>query len=48
MNLNGTLRDKNQKLINYDGDILVPFSIESPLSRVQKSIKPGMTLFYNR
>ena len=52
MNLNGiwkyALRDKNQKLVNYDGDILVPFSIESPLSGVQKSLKQGMTLFYNR
>ena len=52
MNLNGiwkyALRDKNQKLVNYDGDILVPFSIESPLSGVQKSLKPGMTLFYNK
>ena len=52
LNLNGewkyALREKNQKLVNYDGDILVPFSIESPLSGVQKSLKPGMTLFYNR
>ena len=52
MNLNGiwkyALREKGQKLENYDGDILVPFSIESPLSCVQKSLKPGMTLFYNK
>ena len=52
MNLNGiwkyALREKGQKLGNYDGDILVPFSIESPLSGVQKSLKPGMTLFYNK
>jgi len=52
MNLNGiwkySLREKGQKLGNYDGDILVPFSIESPLSGVQKSLKPGMTLFYNK
>ena len=52
MNLNGkwkyALRNKGQKLGNYDGDIIVPFSIESPLSGVQKSLKPGMTLFYNK
>ena len=53
LNLNGkwkyALRNKDQNLGNeYDGDILVPFSIESPLSGVGKSLKPGMTLFYNR
>ena len=53
MNLNGkwkyALREKNKNLDDkYDGDILVPFSIESPLSGVQKSLKPGMTLYYNR
>ena len=52
MNLNGewkyALREKGQKLGNYDGEILVPFSIESPLSGVQKALKPGMTLFYNK
>ena len=53
LNLNGiwkyALRNKGQNLGNeYDGDILVPFSIESPLSGVGKSLKPGMTLFYNR
>ena len=52
LNLNGkwkySLRNKGQNLENFDGDILVPFSIESPLSGVQKSLKPGMTLFYNR
>ena len=53
LNLNGkwkyALRGKGQDLGNkYDGDILVPFSIESPLSGVGKSLKPGMTLFYNR
>ena len=52
LNLNGkwkyALRAKNQKIGEYDGDILVPFSIESPLSGVQKSLKPGMILYYNR
>ena len=52
MNLNGkwkyALREKGEKLGEFDGDIIVPFSIESPLSGVQKSLKPGMTLFYNK
>jgi beta-galactosidase/beta-glucuronidase len=53
LNLNGkwkyALREKGKNLDDkYDGDILVPFSIESPLSGVGKSLKPGMTLFYNR
>ena len=53
LNLNGkwkyALREKGQNLDDkYDGDIIVPFSIESPLSGVGKSLKPGMTLFYNR
>ena len=46
---NQTLREKGQNLGDkYDGDILVPFSIESPLSGVGKSLKPGMSLFYNK
>ena len=53
LNLNGkwkyALREKGQNLDDkYDGDIIVPFSIESPLSGVGKSLKPGITLFYNR
>ena len=53
LNLNGkwkyALREKGVNLNDkYDGDIIVPFSIESPLSGVKKSLKPGMTLFYNR
>ena len=53
LNLNGkwsyALREKGQNLEDkYDGDILVPFSIESPLSGVGKSLKPGMSLFYNK
>ena len=52
-NLNGkwkyALREKGMNLGDaYDGDIYVPFSIESPLSGVGKSLKPGMTLFYNK
>ena len=53
LNLNGkwkyALREKNQNLgSEYDGDIYVPFSIESILSGVGKSLKPGMSLFYNK
>jgi len=53
LNLNGkwryALRSKGLNLGDeYDGDIYVPFSIESPLSGVGKSLKPGMSLFYNR
>ena len=52
MNLNGlwkyALREQGQKLDNYDGNIVVPFSIESPLSGVKKALKPGMILYYNR
>ena len=53
LNLNGfwkyALREKGQSLDNkYDGDIIVPFSIESPLSDVGKALKPGMTLYYNK
>ena len=53
LNLNGiwkyALRDKGQNLGDkYDGDIVVPFSIESPLSGVGKALKPGMSLFYNK
>ena len=52
LNLNGVwkyaLRTPNQEIGNYDGDIIVPFSIESPLSGVQKSLKPGLVLWYNK
>ena len=49
LNLNGkwkyALREKNQNLgSEYDGDIYVPFSIESILSGVGKSLKPGMII----
>ena len=52
LNLNGVwkyaLRNPNEEIGNYDGEIIVPFSIESPLSGVQKSLKPGLVLWYNR
>ncbi len=33
---------------NYDGEILVPFSIESALSGVEKALKPDERLWYRR
>ena len=53
LNLNGkwkyALRNKAFDLGDkYDGDIYVPFSIESPLSGVGKALKPGMSLYYNK
>ena len=52
LNLNGewdySLKKGNDKP-EYDGKILVPFSIESPLSGVyNKSLEPGMTLWYKK
>ena len=52
LNLNGeweySLKYGNQKPY-YKDKIIVPFSIESPLSGVKgKSLKPGMTLWYKK
>ena len=52
MNLNGewdySSKNKNEKP-EYNGKIIVPFSIESPLSGVSgKSLKPGMILWYKK
>ena len=33
---------------NYDGNILVPFSPEAPLSGVNRQLKPQETLWYRR
>ena len=52
LNLNGEWLyslSNNDEQPKYIGKILVPFSIESPLSGVSgKSLEPGMTLFYKR
>ena len=52
LNLNGEWLyslTNNTKNPQYEGTILVPFSIESPLSGViGKSLEPGMTLWYKR
>ncbi|MGL1891548.1 MAG: glycoside hydrolase family 2 [Spirochaetaceae bacterium] len=34
--------------INWEGDILVPFAIETELSGVTKPLKPGQSLWYRR
>ncbi|MGD9604856.1 MAG: glycoside hydrolase family 2 protein [Bacilli bacterium] len=50
LNLNGYwdyhISDSNALPIHYDGKILVPFPIESLLSKVYKHIKPNEYLFY--
>lgn len=53
-NLNGlwgyqvTSMDKKKKNVQYDGEILVPFSIESSLSGVEKRFNPTDRLWYRR
>ncbi len=50
LNLNGywkyAIRKKTEPLGEYDGDILVPFSPESLLSGVMKTVTPDDTLYY--
>lgn len=53
LNLNGlwdyTISDKDAKLPgNYDGQILVPFAIESALSGVKEKVGPDQKLWYKR
>jgi len=52
LNLNGTWRYAMTSSADtpaaYDGDILVPFSPEAPLSGVGRQLKPGETLHYFR
>lgn len=53
MNLNGlwnyAIRPKeDKKCENYDGEILVPFGVESPLSGVMKTLTENDKLWYNR
>jgi hypothetical protein len=51
-NLNGlwqyALTGKDQRPTNYDGEILVPFPIESSLSGVMKRVGPDQALWYRR
>ncbi len=53
LNLNGlwdyAIRPKEEiEVKNYDGQILVPFPIESALSGVKKKLKPKQKLWYRR
>lgn len=52
LNLNGiwqyALRDNDTTPEQLDGDVLVPFSIETPLSGVQRQLLPGGTLWYRK
>ena len=54
MNLNGlwnyavTDMKVSKKEVHYDGEILVPFAIESSLSGVQRTFLPSDKLWYSR
>jgi len=52
LNLNGEWSyslNNGKEMPNYNDTIIVPFSIESPLSGVfNKTLKPGMTLWYKK
>ena len=52
LNLNGyweyAIRKDEAKPSKMDGKVLVPFSIESPLSEVQRQLLPGELLWYRR
>ena len=52
LNLNGVweyaIRENGALPAAYDGEIVVPFSPESPLSGVDRQLKPGQTLWYRR
>lgn len=52
LNLNGVwdyaIRKDARPPAAYDGKIVVPFSPESPLSGVQRQLKPDQTLWYRR
>jgi len=52
LNLNGkwqySIRDESEEPAKYDGEIVVPFSPEAPLSGVDKQLKPKQTMWYKR
>ena len=52
LNLNGrweyAITDSDESPRHWDGTILVPFSPESALSGVGRSLQPGQTLWYRR
>ncbi|KAH0791036.1 glycoside hydrolase family 2 [Histomonas meleagridis] len=51
-NLNGvweySIRDTSEEPAQYDGEIVVPFSPEAPLSGVGKQLLPKQTMWYKR
>ena len=52
VNLNGIWKyaftASNKRPVRFDGDILVPFSPEAPLSGVNRQLKPNEYLWYER
>lgn len=52
VNLNGpwqyAITDSDDPPLHWEGEILVPFSPESPLSGVGRTLLPGQTLWYQR
>ncbi len=52
LNLNGpwkyAIRQEGQTPVMYDGEIVVPFAPESILSGVEKQLRPGEVLWYER
>jgi len=52
VNFNGlwdyAISDGGEEPAQYDGQILVPFSPEAPLSGVERTLLPGQTLWYRR
>ena len=52
LNLNGrwdyAITDGEREPEQYDGEIIVPFSPESPLSGVGRQLQPHQTLWYRR
>ena len=52
LNLNGvwqySIRSESEEPAEYDGEIVVPFSPETPLSGVNKQLKPNQFLWYKR
>ena len=53
LSLNGVweyaIRENDERVpIEFDGDILVPFSPETPLSGVNRTVRPNDVLFYRK
>ena len=52
LNLNGywdyAIIKDGEKLDKYQGKILVPFALETPINNINKTLKEDMTLIYNK